>query len=47
MSEWRGFLPESKSFMSYETRGFWQRVWFWLNVPAAFIRFKRAEWRGF
>lgn len=42
-SEWRGFIPESKSFMSYETMALWQRFVFWLRVPAAYLRFRRGR----
>lgn len=41
-NEWRGFIHESKSFMNYENRTFLQRIHFWLQVPAAYLRFRRA-----
>ena len=41
---WRGFVVESKSYMSYGGLSPLQKVWFWLyRFPRAFVRF---QWFG-
>lgn len=41
---WRGFVVESKSYMSYDGLSPRQKVWFWLyRFPRAFVRF---QWFG-
>lgn len=39
MSNFRGFIPESKSFMGYNKMSFLQRLCFWVRVPIAYCRF--------
>lgn len=36
---WRGFLAESKGYMSYSRMKFWQKLSFWSRVPGAALRF--------
>lgn len=41
---WRGFVVESKSYMSYDGLSPRQKFWFWLyRFPRAFVRF---QWFG-
>ena len=40
---WKGFLIESKSYMSYERMGKRERVRFWLRFPLSWFRF---QWSG-
>jgi hypothetical protein len=38
---WRGFVVESKSYMSYNGLSPRQKVWFWLyRFPRAWLRFQ-------
>lgn len=43
MSEWRGFLVESKAYQAYESMGTVEKLSFWMAYPAAFLRFM---WSG-
>ena len=40
---WKGFVVESKSYMSYERMGKRERVRFWLRFPISWLRF---QWCG-
>jgi hypothetical protein len=37
---WRGFLKESKSYMSYDKLNFIEKLKFWIRYPVALIKFK-------
>lgn len=45
MSQWQGFLTESKSFMNYEGLGLVGRIKFWLQFPDAQRRYYESERR--
>lgn len=40
---WKGFLKESKSYMSYNKRNLKDKIKFWLQFPEALIKFKHYE----
>ena len=42
MSEWRGFIPESKSWMSYDSMTVRQKIGFWRQFPRAYFKFRFA-----
>ncbi len=41
MSKWRGFIPESKSYMGYSKRSLWGKVRFWTTL--GWLRSVRGE----
>jgi len=39
---WRGFLIESKSYMSYDSGGLLDKALFWIQYPIACFRYRRS-----
>jgi len=37
--KWRGFITESKAFMSYDTRNSRDKFAFWWHFPRALVRY--------
>lgn len=42
---WRGFVVESKSYMSYDKRDIKGKIKFWLRFPIALYKFLKFERR--
>ena len=40
---WKGFLIESKTYMSYKDRKLLEKIKFWISYPTAYIKFKYYE----
>jgi len=45
MIAFRGFLIESKAYMSYDTRSRVGKIRFWLAYPKALARYYYAQWK--
>ncbi|MCP4540613.1 MAG: hypothetical protein GY832_26040 [Chloroflexi bacterium] len=45
MSTWKGFIPESKSYLNYATRTRREKFSFWRQVPRAWLHFQWAALR--
>ncbi|OFZ54962.1 MAG: hypothetical protein A2428_03045 [Bdellovibrionales bacterium RIFOXYC1_FULL_54_43] len=43
MSEWKGFLAESKHYMNYPHCG---RFYFWRRLPGAWFQYTRFSLKG-
>jgi hypothetical protein len=44
-TEWQGFVTESKSYLGYESRTFFERIVFWYRFPKAWLKFTSANLR--